>query len=197
MRKFLLISFLLKFSLLLWLTCCSYFLAAQETDSIVIQSRKIKTFKESYRSAAHNNVLKFSPVSPLVGQIPIAGELRVVYERFINYNNSITLGASLNYISIPYKLLELVGDTSGVRLQLWGGRGQVGYRYYPLKHKEAPDGLWFGAIASYNYARISNARGNARVQTFSATFVKEKRSKWRPKSMDESRCLNASKSKNF
>lgn len=160
MRKSLPIHLMLKFSHVI-IASCSFFLSiAQETDSVALQPKKIKTFKESYRSAAQNNVIKFSPVSPIIGQIPIAGELRLVYERFITHNNSITLGASFNYISIPYKLMELISDTSGTRLQLWGGRGQVGYRYYPLKHKEAPDGLWFGPIASYNYARVSNARGN-------------------------------------
>ncbi len=147
--------------LLAALVCCSYGgLVAQETDSIATQKKELKTFKVNYRSAAHNNVIKFSPVSPFIGQIPIAGELRVVYERFITHNNSITIGGSFNYISIPYKIMELIADTSGTRLQLWGGRGQVGYRYYPLKSKDAPDGLWLGPIASYNYARISNVRGN-------------------------------------
>lgn len=134
--------------------------SAQETDSILVQPKKLKTFKESYRSAKHNNVIKFSPVAPFVGQIPVAGELRVVYERFITYNNSITIGGSFNYISIPYKIMEAIVDTSGIKLQLWGGRGQIGYRYYVLKSIDAPQGLWVGPIASYNYARISNTRGN-------------------------------------
>jgi hypothetical protein len=149
-----------SFSLCLFFLCGGWIVFAQETDSVYVPHKKIKTFKEVYRSAAFNNVIKFSPVSPIIGQIPVAGELRMVYERFINYNNSLTIGASFNYISIPYKLLELVADTTGVRMQLWGGRGQVGYRYYPLKQKDAPDGLWLGPIASYNYARISNVRGN-------------------------------------
>lgn len=133
---------------------------AQETDSIFVQPKKLKTFKESYRSAKQNNVIKFSPVAPFVGQIPVAGELRVVYERFVTHNNSITIGGSLNYISIPYKIMEAIVDTSGIRLQLWGGRGQIGYRYYVLKSIDAPQGLWIGPIASYNYARISNKNGN-------------------------------------
>lgn len=133
---------------------------SQESDTVFTQPKSLTTFKESYRSAAHNNVIKFSPVAAITGQITLAGELRIVYERFIAYNHSITIGGSFNYISIPFKIMESIIDTFNTNMQLWGGRGQIGYRYYPLKSKTAPDGLWLGPIASYNYARATDKRGN-------------------------------------
>ncbi|MCS6819500.1 MAG: hypothetical protein RMJ53_09260 [Chitinophagales bacterium] len=106
-------------------------------------------------------MIKFSPFSPIVGQLPISGELRCVYERFVTHNNSVTIGGSFNYLNLAYRLLVFLVDTAvRGRINLIGGRVQAGYRIYPLSGFKAPEGFWFGPTISYNYARLYIVRSN-------------------------------------
>jgi hypothetical protein len=109
------------------------------------------------------NIIKFSPIPCFVGQIPFCGEIRLTYERMLAYNQSLTLGLSYNYPSLFLFVMPAITNPSKATLKnysLRGGRITLGYRYYPLKRKSAPDGLFFGPYGSFNFVKIKERKGN-------------------------------------
>jgi hypothetical protein len=128
-----------------------------------VDSSGFEGFKSTGRIPYKQNVIKFSPVPMFVGQIPYCGEIRLTYERMIAYNHSLLLGASYNYPNIILLMMSAVADPPGQgfkRYSLRGGRVIFGYRYYPLKSKDAPEGLYFGPYFSYNFVKIKERKGD-------------------------------------
>src|SRR5690554_1623609 len=81
---------------------------AQEDESFKFNKENIKEPKSDSKEKekAHivegfkrpaKNVLKISPMALLFGQIPLTGELRVMYEMATAPRQSSFIGASLNY----------------------------------------------------------------------------------------------------
>ena len=129
---------------------------AQEADSLLLGFNGFKNEKIPFKG----NVIKFSPIPLLVGQIPYCGELRLTYERLITHNTSISIGGSYNFPSVIFAIASRSSGGNLNQFSFRGGRAILGFRYYPLKKKKAPAGLFFGPYISYNFVRIKEKKGN-------------------------------------
>lgn len=109
------------------------------------------------------NVIKSNLIPVFMGQIPLCGELRFTYERVLSQNQSITIGASYNYPNLLLFASPTQIFSSNYILKnysLRGGRITLGYRFYPLKRKTAPTGLFVGPYGSFNFVKIKERNGN-------------------------------------
>ena len=131
-------------------------LLAQEADSLLIGFNGFKNEKIPFKG----NVIKFSPIPLLVGQIPYCGELRLTYERLITHNTSFSIGGSYNFPSVIFAIASRGSGVNINQFSFRGGRAILGFRYYPLKRKKAPAGLFFGPYISYNFVRVKEKKGN-------------------------------------
>ncbi|MFN8286332.1 MAG: DUF3575 domain-containing protein [Chitinophagales bacterium] len=128
------------------------------------------------RFAAKDNVIKWSSFSYITGQLLLCGEIRLMYERMLGYNQSITVTASYNYPS-PIFLVEALMNTKQsilAQYSIRGGRIALGYRYYPLIEFRAPEGLFIGPYVSYNFVKLKERHGNGDYLTlnnFNANFI--------------------------
>lgn len=162
---------LLIFSLSLFLAAPSAF--AQEDDSFQFNPEQIKEpdseskeekkekirAPEGYKSPS-KNVLKISPIALLFGQIPLTGELRVMYEMATAPRQSSFIGASLNFTGVFLSLVNVLDTTlTNQKYRFFGGRAQFAYRFYLLKKKEAPNGLYVAPHFSFNYAKFELKNG--------------------------------------
>lgn len=148
-----------RFGLLCFFLSTGFALMAQED----VDSSGFEGFTSKGRMPYKQNVIKFTPVPFLIGQIPYCGEIRLTYERMISYNHSLLLGASYNYPNIILLMMSAVADPPGTGFKsysLRGGRLMLGYRYYPLKSREAPEGFYFGPYFSYNFVKIMERKGD-------------------------------------
>jgi hypothetical protein len=141
-----------KYALLFATTLMFSLIHAQEADSLGF--RGFKNPKLPYRQ----NEIKANFVPLLMGQIPICGELRITYERLFTHNQSFTAGFSYNYPNLFLLITTALNDPQGKgwfgRFSTQGARFTLGYRYYPFKDVQAPEGLFFGPYFSYNFAKI-------------------------------------------
>lgn len=145
--------------LLLSLFCTALKAQEEETDST---GTGFEGFKDEKELLERQNVIKASPIPFFVGQIPICGEIRITYERVIAPQHSLLVGASYNYPNIFLLVMSAVADT-GVGFKDYsfrGGRGIIGYRFYPLRGKTAPEGFYVGPYFSYNFVKVKEKGGN-------------------------------------
>lgn len=132
------------------------------TSSVFGQKRTFTGF-EDRKIPFKQNVIKWNIIPVFIGQIPLCGELRFTYERMLTHNQSLTVGLSYNFPSIPFVLVPSALSSRGYSIKdfsMRGGRITFGYRYYPLKRKEAPNGLFTGPYGSFNFVKIKERNGN-------------------------------------
>lgn len=163
MRSLFLCTVLLLFAL------CA---ASQDADTSTIEFQGFKEKKMPYKQ----NVVKFSPIPLLFGQINFCGELRVTYERMLTHNQSLSLGVSYNYPSLPLMITTSMSQSGNIfkGLSVYGARGTIAYRFYPLKSREAPEGFFVGPLVSYNFVQIREKNGSGsfvNINYFNANAV--------------------------
>lgn len=146
---------MIRWGIVLWICCMSVVLPAQ-SDTLA----PFKSFSKSYKLPKRANVIKLSPFSFLWGQIPFAGELRPSYERLITHNQSVTVGFSYNYLTPLLLVGFLASGSVPFPVSIQGARIHAGYRFYPLKRVEAPEGLFFGPHVSYNFIKVKDRTAN-------------------------------------
>lgn len=130
----------------------------KEPDEDSKEDEKVK-LPEGFKRPA-KNVLKISPTALLFGQIPLTGELRLMYEMATAPRQSSFIGASFNYSGVFLSLVNILDTTlTNQKYQFFGGRVQVAYRFYLLKKKEAPNGLYVAPHFSFNYAKFKLKNG--------------------------------------
>lgn len=157
--------------LVLLLFCCG-FGYSQSTDTTEIEFQGFKERKIPYKQ----NVIKFSPIPLLFGQINFCGELRITYERMLTHNQSLSLGFSYNYPSLPLMLSTNLSRNGNIfkGINVFGARGTIAYRYYPLKSREAPEGFFVGPFVSYNFVQLREKGGSGsfvNINYFNANAV--------------------------
>ena len=108
------------------------------------------------------HVIKSNIIPVLIGEIPYCGELRVTYEHLITHNQSISVGVAYNF---PNLFLLLATASQGPNslfntISMRGARVVLGYRFYPLKATDAPEGFFFGPYFSYDFVKIADKRGS-------------------------------------
>jgi hypothetical protein len=160
-----------KYLCLACLLFCGCNIFAQEAD---VDSSDFEGF-ETPRILYTQNIVKANIIPFLIGQIPYCGEARITYERMLTHNQSLVIGASYNYPNIFLLMADLrSGSRSFSQFSLRGGRGMIGYRYYPIKSLTAPNGLFIGPFFSYNFVKIKEKNGNGSYQLvnyMNATFT--------------------------
>ncbi|MEX0811379.1 MAG: hypothetical protein WD048_04115 [Chitinophagales bacterium] len=130
----------------------------KEPDADPEEDEKVR-MPEGYERPS-KNVLKISPTALLFGQIPLTGELRLMYEMATAPRQSSFIGVSLNYSGVFLSLVNILDTTlTNQKYQFFGGRVQVAYRFYLLKKKEAPNGLYVAPHFSFNYAKFKLKNG--------------------------------------
>jgi len=140
---------------------------AQDTAQISSpDTLEFEGFK-STKSASKDNLIKGSIVPFLFGQIPFTGEIRINYERMITHNQSLNFMGGYVY---PNPILFFGSAIAGTglfkRISLRGGKIGVGYRFFPLKNVQAPEGFYFGPYGSYTFARIREKNGSDDIYTW-------------------------------
>jgi hypothetical protein len=123
---------------------------AQSSDTI-----GFKGFR-AHKMPRYVNIVKASPVSYLWGQIPFTGELRLSYERMLTHNQSVTAGFSYNYLNPFFAVAFALGGKIPFPISMQGARVQAGYRFYPIKKLEAPEGFFFGPHVSYSFVKVKD-----------------------------------------
>jgi hypothetical protein len=130
-------------------------------------------------SKTHSNsknptqVFKVGIIPFFFGQVYGTGELRFNYERVIAPKQSILAGISYVFPNLLGLAVYSAGATGGrganggysgygsrpgfldANYAFEGVRGMLGYRYYFLKSKGAPRGLYAGPYLSYNFVNVS------------------------------------------
>ncbi len=132
------------------------------------KKREFRGFKDR-KLPFKQNVIKSNLIPILMGQIPLCGELRFTYERVLSHNQSLTIGASYNFPNLFLFVMPAVSNPGRTTLKdysLRGGRITLGYRFYPLKNKSAPNGLFFGPYGSFNFVKIKPRHGNGDFETW-------------------------------
>jgi len=124
------------------------------------------------------NVIKASPVSWLVGPAIFNGELRILYERMVAYNQSLLVGISYNYPSPLLLAMASAANSSGggstsnlKEFSVNGARFQLAYRYYLFKKLKAPMGFYVGPHLSYNYIDIRQKNLSSNQYTYNNFFA--------------------------
>lgn len=137
------------FSILIFMFFVCSKLNAQEILQIDTSYSKKESFKEKKKIPNFQNVLKTGVSSWLIGNMGINGEFRLVYERMLANQHSIIVGASYNYKSPIFALLDAMSDSISIPVNINGYRVQGAYRFYPIKKLKAPNGLYVGPHFSY------------------------------------------------
>ncbi len=124
------------------------------------------------------NVIKASPISWLIGPALFNGELRILYERMVAYNQSLLVGLSYNYPSpLILAMASASANSSGgsssnlKEFSVNGARFQLAYRYYFFKKLKAPMGFYVGPHLSYNYIDIRQKNFTANQATYNNFFA--------------------------
>ena len=102
------------------------------------------------------NVIKTNPLAALVGQNPLTGELKLMYERAIGSKMAGFIGISYNTKGV-LKLEQLIPDTidqfkTG---KINGYRIQAGYKFYLTKFSIPVKGFYVAPHFSYNNSKIN------------------------------------------
>lgn len=137
------------------------------------KEKKFEGFKDR-KIPFKQNVIKWNLIPVFVGQIPLCGELRFTYERMLTHNQSLTVGVSYNFPSIPFVLVPSAMNSRrfGIKdFSMRGGRFTLGYRYYPKKNKDAPQGVFTGPYGSLNFVKIKERNGSGNFETIYYTNV--------------------------
>jgi hypothetical protein len=140
---------------------------AQDTTlAPVLDTIEFEGFK-SAKSAARDNLIKGSAIPFFFGQIPFTGEIRIGYERMITHNQSLNFTGGYVYPN-PVLFFGSLIARNGLfnKMSIRGGKIGVGYRFYPVKNRQAPEGFYFGPYGSYTFARLKEKRGNDDVYTW-------------------------------
>ena len=149
------ISRTLFFVLTLALLFCSKIFSQ---DSDTLHFKGFSTPKFPFKQ----NVIKSNLIPVFMGQIPLCGDLRFTYERMLTHNQSFTLGVSYNFPNLLLVVLPAITNPNNRTLKnfsMRGGRLTLGYRFYPLKRKHAPAGLFVGPYGSFNFVKIKERKG--------------------------------------
>lgn len=122
------------------------------------------------------NVVKFAPLALLFGQIPLAAEARIIYELVAAPRQSYYIGVSFNFQNyLTGAVWDSVNTQNSTDMSAkFGFRVQGGYKFYVIRSQTAPNGLYIGPHASYNFVRVtdSNYPGeSARIVYMNANFI--------------------------
>ncbi|GIV33763.1 MAG: hypothetical protein KatS3mg031_1298 [Chitinophagales bacterium] len=112
-----------------------------------------KQFRKEQRKEKERRgqVIKFAPLALIMGQIPYAAELRLLYEVAIGPRQSLFAGASFNFQNFLTQAIWDSINSQGYNFQdVYGYRVQGGYKYFPVPSNIAPRGLFIGPHVSYN-----------------------------------------------
>ena len=121
--------------------------------SEVRTDRQVKSWKDV--PVRKLNIIKTNFIPLLISQNPLTSELRVVYERIVGENQSTFVGLSYIYPNVFFKdTLQYYRNISGEDIRMHGFRAQIGYKFYVLKSKQAPNGLYVGPHASFNQSKV-------------------------------------------
>ncbi len=119
------------------------------------------------------NIFKVGIIPFFEGQIYGTGELRFNYERVIAKQQSILVGISYVFPNLLGLALYSSGASGGrgstggttgygstpgfldANYAFEGVRGMLGYRYYLMKRRGAPYGIYVGPYLSYNFVNVS------------------------------------------
>ncbi len=131
---------------------------AQDYDEpINFPKEKMREAEKEYRKEQRKSkdrrihVIKIAPLALVMGQIPYAAELRVIYEVAIGPRQSIFAGASFNFQNyLTQGIWDSINNQGYNFEDVFGWRVQGGYKYFPIKSNKAPKGLFIGPHASYN-----------------------------------------------
>jgi len=145
---------------------------SQDADTTGFVGFKTPAARTSAKSAS--SVFKVGIIPFLFGQVYGTGELRFNYERVIAPKQSILAGISYDFPNLVGLAIYSAGASGGrgssgryggygsrpsfldANYAFEGVRGMLGYRYYFLKNKGAPKGLYAGPYASYNFVDVSD-----------------------------------------
>ena len=142
-------------------------------------------FKSPAKLPAKSIIFKVGIIPFFVGQVPETGELRFNYEQRLSRRQSIMAGVSYEFPNLIALAASGIfrggggkgggrgghgggrggrgGSIFGTNYTYEGVRGMLGYRYFPLKGKEAPAGIYFGPYLSYNFVDV---RDKGALQNF-------------------------------
>lgn len=110
------------------------------------------------------SVFMTNPFAPLMGQIPITGEYRLLYQTAISHNMSVIMGVSYLGKSLLIYTVDLLDSTQRNFFindaTVKGIRGQAGYRFFIcedglIRRRQYPQGLYIGPHVSYSAAKYS------------------------------------------
>ena len=158
----------MKYFIVFLFLVTSFFAFAQEDNGGFVGFAKTsgKTSKEV------TSVFKVGILPFLFGQIYGTGELRFNYEQTIAKRQSIVAGISYDFPNLLGLAIYSAGASGGrganggyngygsspgfldANYAFEGVRGMLGYRYYFLKYKGAPKGLYAGPYMSYNFVNV-------------------------------------------
>jgi hypothetical protein len=160
----------MKYFILLLFLASSFFAIAQHEDTTGFVGFKTVSGTSSKQATS---VFKVGIIPFFFGQVWGTGELRFNYERVIARQQSILAGISYvfpNLFGIAIHNAGLSGGRGsngtysgyGSRPGFLDGnyafegiRGMLGYRYYFLRSKDAPKGLYAGPYLSYNFVNVT------------------------------------------
>ncbi len=156
------------FIVCLFLILSSFVFAQREdTSGFVGFSKPSQTHSKGPTSVFKVGILPF-----FFGQVWGTGELRFNYERVIAPQQTILIGLSYDFPNLLGMAIYSAGASGGrgangthsgygsrpgfldANYAFEGVRGMLGYRYYFLKSKGAPSGLYAGPYLSYNFVDV-------------------------------------------
>ena len=126
--------------------------SAQRIDSSLI--KKHKGFdRQKYK---YSSVTKTNPYTPFWGPIILTSEYRIIQEFATNYHQSLQLGASyLNQSLFLLMYPDSFYQPGQSHYIFRGYRLQASYKFYLLKNKPAPYGIYLSPHISYSTVKVS------------------------------------------
>lgn len=102
------------------------------------------------------NILKTNPLAVIWSQIPLSGEIRMMYERVTNPNDAAVIGISFIIPSILIAdTIRAIEKQLGINLKMYGFRIQIEKKFYlsPINNGKAPKGIYVAPHASVYTSR--------------------------------------------
>ena len=157
------------FGVLIFSNVCAQYEIEDDTPTFP----KEKKEKEERPKA---NIIKIAPLALFFGQIPLAAEARIIYELIASPRQSYYVGFSFNFQNYFTRAIwDSVNTQNGSDLSAkFGFRVQGGYKYYVIKSQTAPNGLFIGPHASYNFLRVTDSNypdESARIVYLNVSFL--------------------------
>ncbi len=143
---------------LLIFCCCLYVLGRGQST---ISGRSAFESELPEFQKVRISVLKTNPLAMIISQIPIAGEVRGLYERMLSANQSTMVGVSYNFPNFLMKeIIDSFNVSTNLKLRMSGFRFQAAYKFYLFGQYEdfLPQGFYLGPHASYNYVKLYEAQ---------------------------------------